>query len=279
MPVKKEIKKTKSAAPKSKVKKKVATKLIVRKEVKKDTKKVSNTPRRRDQFFQGIMLPQRVVTQIANEVAAQITRRDRKEEVRLEHSIFLDTSAIIDGRIFGLIEIGVFTGTVVVINGVLEELKNIADSKDEGKRERGRQGMAMLEKIKIDKKVNMQVIDDANVKKPVDERLIHFAKKYNGKLLTCDFNLSKKGQLNGVTALNVYEIANVVKTIALPGEEFFVKVVQQGKGDRQGVGYLPDGTMIVVEEGDNLIDKTVRVLITRVIQTEQGKIFFGRVLS
>lgn len=233
---------------------------------------------RRDQFFQGIMLPQRVITQIATEVAAQITRRDRHEEVKLDHPIFLDTSAIIDGRIFGLIEIGVFTGSIVVINGVLEELKNIADSKDEGKKERGRQGMAMLEKIRIDKKVNMHVIDDSKINKPVDERLIHYAKKYNGKLLTCDFNLSKKGQLNGVTTLNIYEIANVVKTIALPGETFFVKVVQKGKGERQGVGYLPDGTMIVVEEGDRLLEKTVRVLITRVIQTEQGKIFFGRVL-
>lgn len=249
------------------------------KQTKKDTKTVSAPASRRDQFFQGIMLPQRVITQIANEVATQITRRDRKEEVKLEHPIFLDTSAIIDGRVFGLIDIGVFSGTIGVIDGVLEELKNIADSKDEGKRERGRQGMAMLEKIKMDKKVNMQVIDDSKVKKPVDERLIYFAKKYNGKLLTCDFNLSKKGQLNGVTTLNVYEIANVVKTIALPGETFFVKVVQKGKGERQGVGYLPDGTMIVVEEGDELIDKTVRVLITRVIQTEQGKIFFGRILS
>jgi len=252
----------------------------VKKEAKKEIKKVSVVPsRRRDQFFQGIMLPQRVITQIANEVATQITRRDKKEEVKLDHPIFLDTSAIIDGRIFGLIDMGVFSDSIAVINGVLEELKNIADSKDEGKRERGRQGMAMLEKIRVDKTVKMQVIDDAGINKPVDERLIHFSKKYNGKLLTCDFNLSKKGQLNGVTAINIYEIANVVKTIALPGEEFFVKVVQKGKGERQGVGYLPDGTMIVVEEGELLMDKTVRVLITRVIQTEQGKIFFGRVLA
>lgn len=251
------------------------------KPVKKEVKKteVVKELRRRDQIFQGIMLPQRVITQIANEVAAQITRRDRKEEVKLDHPIFLDTSAIIDGRVFGLIELGVFTGSVAVINGVLEELKNIADSKDEGKKERGRQGMAMLEKIRLDKKVTMHVIEDSNINKPVDERLVHFAKKYHGKLLTCDFNLSKKAQLNGVMALNIYEIANVVKTIALPGETFFVKVVQKGKGEKQGVGYLPDGTMIVVEEGENLLEKTVRVLITRVIQTEQGKIFFGRVLA
>lgn len=249
-----------------------------KKAIKKTESKSPSLASRRDQFFQGIMLPQRVITQIATEVAAQITRKDKHEEVKLDHPIFLDTSAIIDGRIFGLIEIGVFTGSIVVINGVLEELKNIADSKDEGKKERGRQGMAMLEKIRIDKKVNMHVIDDSKINKPVDERLIYYTKKYHGKLLTCDFNLSKKGQLNGVTTLNIYEIANVVKTIALPGETFFIKVVQKGKGERQGVGYLPDGTMIVVEEGDKLLEKTVRVLITRVIQTEQGKIFFGRVL-
>jgi len=123
------------------------------KQIKKRDVKTPSFSDRRDQFFQGIMLPQRVITQIATEVAAQITRRDRREEVKLDHPIFLDTSAIIDGRVFGLIELGVFAGSVAVINGVLEELKNIADSKDEGKKERGRQGMAMLEKIKIDKKV------------------------------------------------------------------------------------------------------------------------------
>ncbi len=256
---------------------KTVKKQPVKKEVKKEPKETFSS--RRDHFFQGIMLPQRVITQIATEVAAQITRRDRREEVKLDHPIFLDTSAIIDGRIFGLIDLGVFSGSVAIINGVLEELKNIADSKDESKKERGRQGMAMLEKIRLDKKVSMHVIDDSDLKKSVDERLIWYSKKYNGKLLTCDFNLSKKSQLNGVTTLNIYEIANVVKTIALPGETFFVKVVQRGKGDKQGVGYLPDGTMIVVEEGENLLEKTVRVLITRVIQTEQGKIFFGRVVS
>ncbi len=259
--------------------KKTTKKAPVKALKKESVKKTKTSPRRRDQIFQGIMLPQRVVTQIANEVAAQITRRDRREDVKLVHPIFLDTSAIIDGRVFGLIDMGVFTDTIAILNGVLEELKNIADSKDEGKRERGRQGMAMLEKMRLDKSVKMEVIDDSSLSKPVDERLISFTKKHDGKLLTCDFNLSKKAQLNGVIALNVYEIANVVKTIALPGENFFVKVVQKGKGERQGVGYLPDGTMIVVEEGEDLIEKTVRVLITRVIQTEQGKIFFGQVLQ
>jgi len=264
----------------------MAEKKVTKKKAKQVKKKISPKKKAfsiatgRDQFFQGISFPQRVISQIATEVAQQITaRRERRDEANLEHSVFLDTSAIIDGRAFGLIEIGVFTGPVAVINGVLEELKNIADSKDENKRDRGRQGMAMLEKIKQDKNIKLEVVEDSSLNKPVDERLIHFAKKHHGKLLTCDFNLSKKAQLNGVTALNIYEMANVVKTIALPGETFFIKVIQKGKGHNQGVGYLPDGTMIVVEEGENLLDKTVRVLITRVIQTEQGKIFFGRVLS
>lgn len=247
---------------------------VVKKEIKKRAELT-----RRDQFLQGISFPQRVISQIATEVAQQLSRRDKKEDIKLDHPIFLDTSAIVDGRIFGLIEIEVFSGSIAIINGVLEELKGIADSKDEGKRERGRQGMAMLEKMRLDKKVSMHVLDDSNNKKSVDERLIQYAKKHNGKLVTCDFNLSKKGQLNGVKVLNIYEIANVVKTIALPGEAFFVKVVQKGKGENQGVGYLPDGTMIVVEEGEKLIEKTVRVMITRVIQTEQGKIFFGKILS
>lgn len=275
---KKEEAKTKPTVKKTPVKKTVK-KAVKKESVKPQSEKKTTEVRRRDQLLQGIMLPQRVITQIANEVAAQITRRDRKEEVKLVRPVFLDTSAIIDGRIFGLIEMGVFSESIAIINGVLEELKNIADSKDEGKRERGRQGMAMLEKLRLDKTINLQVIDDSSLNKPVDERLIAFAQKHNGKLVTCDYNLSKKSQLNGVVTLNIYEVANIVKTIALPGETFFVKVVQRGKGEGQGVGYLPDGTMIVVEEGSELIDKTIRVLITRVIQTEQGKIFFGRVLS
>lgn len=238
-----------------------------------------------NRILEGIMLPQRVVSQIAEEVgnivAKQLKRagRDiRKETPHMENPLFLDTSAIIDARVFGLIRIGVFTGTYVVVEGVLDELKHIADSKDEAKKERGRRGMTMLEALKKDKNSKFVTYDDSDIKKPVDERIIEAAKRTKGKIITCDFNLSKKASISNVTAIDMYEMANVLKTTALPGEAFFIKVVQKGKGERQGVGYLPDGTMVVVEEGESLLDQTVKVLISRVIQTDVGRIFFGKIV-
>jgi len=231
------------------------------------------------------MLPQRVVTQIAEEVAMRVSNRLKRTpstpdtQKKLENPLFLDTSAIIDGRVFELIRMGVFTGTFVVLEGVLDELKHIADSKDEVKKERGRKGLTLLEILKKGKGISFETYDDSTIKKPVDERIIEASKKNKGKIITCDFNLSKKAQISGVTAIDMYEMANVLKTTALPGEAFFIKVIQKGKGDRQGVGYLPDGTMVVVEEGENLIEQTVKVLISRVIQTDVGRIFFGKLVN
>lgn len=248
-------------------------------------KKTANLQNETNRLLDGIMLPQRVVAQIAEEVAQRVTstlRRPSKKKTtsrKLEYPLFLDTSAIIDARVFELIRIGVFTGTFVALEGVLDELKNIADSKDEAKKERGRKGLALLESLKKDKTQKFETYDDSDIKKPVDERIIEAAKKNLGKIITCDYNLSKKAQIRGVTAVNMYELANVTKTTALPGEVFFIKVVQKGKGVGQGVGYLPDGTMVVVEEGANLLEKTVRVLISRVIQTDVGRIFFGKIVA
>jgi uncharacterized protein YacL len=223
--------------------------------------------------------------QIAEEVAQRVTSRLRRPVVDkpanqklLENPLFLDTSAIIDARVFELIRIGVFTGTFVVVEGVLDELKHIADSKDTAKKERGRKGLTLLEKLRKDKSIKFDTYDDSEIKKPVDERIIEAAKITKGKIITCDFNLSKKAQISNVVAIDMYEMANVLKTTALPGEEFFIKVVQKGKGDRQGVGYLPDGTMVVVEEGEDLLEQTVKVLISRVIQTDVGRIFFGKIV-
>jgi uncharacterized protein YacL len=138
--------------------------------------------------------------------------------------------------------------------------------------------LTLLEKLRKERGIKFEVYDDSNIKKPVDERVIEAAKKTKGKIITCDFNLSKKAQISGVTAIDMYEMANVLKTTALPGEAFFIKVIQKGKGERQGVGYLPDGTMIVVEEGENLLGETVKVLVSRVIQTDVGRIFFGKIV-
>lgn len=236
-------------------------------------------------LVENIFLPQRVVSQIADEVAKvlskQLKRTPRKKGTPksvIDYPLFLDTSAIIDARVFELIRIGVFNGTFVVIEGVLDELKHIADSKDDSKKERGRKGMKLLEQLKKQKGEKFEIVDDENPKNPVDERIISTAKKHKGKIITCDFNLAKKAQIGGVTTIDMYEVANVLKTTALPGEIFFVKVIQKGKGDRQGVGYLPDGTMIVIEEGENPINQTVRILVSRVIQTDVGRIFFGKIV-
>lgn len=235
-----------------------------------------------NQILSSMQLPQRVVLQIADEVVKRI-KRDRvpkKAPVKkIENPIFLDTSAIIDGRVFDLIRLGVFSNNFVIIQGVLDELKHIADSKDDIKKERGKKALTMLNEFKKIKGVKSVVIDDLRGEKPVDDSLISMAKKHKGKIITCDFNLSKKAQISNVVSIDLYEMANVLKTTALPGETFFIKIIQKGKGEAQGVGYLPDGTMVVVEQGEKLIGNSVKVIISRVIQTEAGRIFFSKITS
>ncbi|MGE5042152.1 MAG: hypothetical protein ACM3IJ_04585 [Candidatus Levyibacteriota bacterium] len=238
------------------------------------------------QAVQGILLPPKVVAQIAEEVAKRVVQsvprpasRKRSSKEKEDPGFILDTSAIIDGRVFDLVKIGVFIGNFVILSGVLDELKNIADSKDDVKKERGRNALKSLEDFRKMRGVKMLNVDDEDGKKPVDERIIGYARKTRGRIITCDYNLSKKARITGATSIDLFEMANILKTTAVPGEEFFVKIVQRGKGPNQGVGYLPDGTMIVVENGENLIDKTIKVVVSRVIATDAGRIFFGRMVE
>jgi uncharacterized protein YacL len=265
-------------------KKKAQTKKTVAKG-KKQIRKGTNLAM---QAFQGMLLPPRVVAQIAEEVAKRVVqsvpmpRRSGKKKTsdgKVESAFILDTSAIIDGRVFDLSKIGAFTGNFVILSGVLDELKNIADARDDVKKERGRRALHNLDEFKKVKNVKMVHVEDEDPKKAVDERIISYAKKTKGRIITCDYNLSKKARITGVTSIDLYEMANILKTTAVPGEEFFVKIVQKGKGSGQGVGYLPDGTMIVVEQGESLRNKTVKVLVSRVIQTDAGRIFFGKILG
>lgn len=256
----------------------------VKKEKNSRTRKKADSLDRSNLFVEGMRIPPKVVMQIADEVAKMVTQRmgrheERKKDTqaRVENAVFLDTSALIDGRVFDLIRMGAFYGTFVIPEGVLSELKNIADSKDETKKERGRTALKALEDFKKEKVAKVIILDDyASGSIPVDDALIKHAKDHKGRIVTCDFNLSKKAQISGVAAIDMYEMANILKTTAIPGEEFYIKVIQKGKGERQGVGYLPDGTMIVVEGGEGLIGKSVKVEVERVIQTEAGKIFFGK---
>ncbi len=247
----------------------------------------SQTMRGGTRLVQGIMLPPKVVAQIADQVAKAVFDRvpkprqntKKKASKSLEYAFVMDTSAIIDGRIFDLAKVGAFFGNFIVISGVLDELKNIADSKDDVKKERGKRALRSLDDFKKLKDVKLIHVEDIESHKAVDERIIAYAKRNKGRILTCDFNLSKKARITGVTSIDLYEMANILKTTAVPGEDFFVKIVQKGKGANQGVGYLPDGTMIVVEQGESLIEKTVKVTISRVIQTDAGRIFFGKITA
>lgn len=234
-------------------------------------------------LLHNINLPRRVVLQIAEEVGKAVSKRlagrkhKKKVQKKIESPLVLDTSAIIDGRVFQLSEMGVFYGSVIVLESVLSELKNIADSKDDVKKERGRRALKMLEDFKKQRGIKLSVVVDEKEGIPVDESIIFHAKKFKGRIVTCDYNLSKKAKIGNVLTINLYEMANVLKTTALPGEQFWVKIVQAGKGAEQGVGYLPDGTMLVVEHGKNLLGKTVQVTVSRIIQTDAGKILFAKI--
>jgi uncharacterized protein YacL len=204
-----------------------------------------------------------------------------KKATKIENAIFLDTSAIIDGRIFDVIYIGLLTGNVVVIDSILLELKHIADSQDMVKRERGRKGLEALDKLRKSRKLKVTILSAEDEKpfhkaKEVDEHLIRIAKFHKGRVITCDYNLEKKGSIESVATINMNALANSLKVIAVPGEALHVKVSHQGKEAMQGVGYLDDGTMIVVEQGNDAIGQAIDVVVARVIQTATGRILFAK---
>lgn len=205
-----------------------------------------------------------------------------KAAKKLEYPIFLDTSAIIDGRIFDVIHLGLLSGTAVITEGVLLELKHIADAQDTVRRERGRKGLEFLEKLKKEKKIKMYILsEDLGVSvqqkaNEVDERITKLAKQYKGKIITCDYNLEKKASIQNITVINVNALANSLKVIAVPGEASHIKIQHIGKDATQGVGYLDDGTMLVVENGSQDVGKTIDVVVSRVIQTATGRILFAK---
>ncbi len=189
----------------------------------------------------------------------------------------LDTSVIIDGRISDICKTGFLEGTLVVPHFVLRELQQIADSADSIKRNRGRRGLDILEKIKGIPGVTVQVVEkDYPDVKEVDLKLIELAKELAGKIVTHDFNLNKVSQLRGVEVLNINELANAPKPVVLPGETMKVFILKEGKEYNQGVAYLDDGTMVVVDNARRMIGKTIATQVTSVLQTTAGKMIFGR---
>jgi uncharacterized protein YacL len=191
--------------------------------------------------------------------------------------IIVDTSAIIDGRIAEIVESGFIYGTLVIPRFVLEELQHIADSSDTLRRNRGRRGLEILAKMQKDSPTPVEIVEDeVRDVTEVDAKLVALAKRYSGAILTNDFNLNRVAELQGLRVLNINSLANAVKPAVLPGEELRVKVIQDGKEAGQGVGFLDDGTMIVVEGGARFIDRELEVSVTRVLQTVAGRMIFAQ---
>ncbi len=188
----------------------------------------------------------------------------------------LDTSVVVDGRIADVCETGFVEGTLIVPRFVLEELQLIADSADSLKRSRGRRGLDILGRMQRMAGVYIEIVDQDFPKvKGVDAKLVALAKKMNGKILTNDFNLNKVAELQGIKILNVNELANALKPVVLPGEMMTVKVIREGKEPGQGVAYLDDGTMIIVDGGNRFVGNTVDVVVTSVLQTTAGRMIFS----
>ena len=189
----------------------------------------------------------------------------------------LDTSVIIDGRIADIAETGFIDGTLAIPQFVLRELQLVADSADSLKRNRGRRGLDVLQRLQKASPVAVQIIEDdfPNVR-DVDMKLIELGKAYGCKIVTNDFNLNKVAQLHGVEVLNINELANALKPVVLPGETMRVFVLKEGKEYNQGVAYLDDGTMVVVDNARRMISKTIDISVTSVLQTTAGKMIFGR---
>src|SRR5436305_1503497 len=190
--------------------------------------------------------------------------------------ILLDTSTIIDGRIADISQTGFITGTLVVPRFVLNELQRIADSADTMRRNRGRRGLEILNRLQKDANVPIDIVDtDVEGIADVDGKLVKMARDEHCPIITNDFNLNRVAELQGVKVLNINELANAIKPVLLPGEEIHIKIMQDGKELGQGVGYLDDGTMIVVENGRQFMNMTIEVTVTRVLQTVAGRMIFA----
>lgn len=208
--------------------------------------------------------------------------RDKDKETKElvappENIILLDTSVIIDGRITDISRTGFIRGTLVVPNFILKELQHIADSADSLRRNRGRRGLEVLGILQNNSAVPIRFSDDDVAQiRDADSKLVALARRLNCPIMTNDYNLNRVAELQGITVLNINDLANAVKVAYLPGEELSVKIIQEGKEYGQGVGYLEDGTMVVVEDGVKLLNRTENVTVTKVLQTTAGRMIFAK---
>ncbi|EKD85009.1 MAG: hypothetical protein ACD_38C00107G0005 [uncultured bacterium] len=228
-----------------------------------------------------------VVHRLSSEVSNQIIKFPRPNtpfsqpipqvgSVAITRPLILDTSAIIDGRILDIAKTGFVSGLVLVPKFILTELQQVADSADSLKRARGRKGFEIVEELKKIKKLRIEIWDKDQNGKQVDEKLLNLAKSLHGRIITTDYNLNRVAQAWGIEVLNVNDLANAVKTVSLPGESMEIKVVHLGKDKTQGVGYLSDGTMVVVADSAEKIGQTVKTEVTKNIQTPAGRMIFAK---
>ncbi len=235
-----------------------------------------------------LTLLNKFITRFMTEIMDQLLRFPRQSSitapfppqapvggVSVNQPLLLDTSAIIDGRILDIAKSGFLYGTVLLPTFVLSELQQVADSADYLKRSRGRRGFAIIEDLKKVKGIRIETWDkESSQRGDVDEKLLRLAKNLHGRIITTDFNLNRVATIANVPVLNVNELANAVKTISIPGERLNVKVVHAGKDPKQGIGYLPDGTMIVVEDGAELTGMQIQTEVSRMIQVPAGRMIF-----
>lgn len=205
--------------------------------------------------------------------------QNKREKDKLKNTdIYVDTSALMDGRIVALAKAGFILGDLVIPQSVIKEMQLLADGSDHQKRSRARHGMDVAKELKNMDNLTVKIYQDAREVQNnlVDDTLIYLAKKNGGNLMTVDFNLNKVAQVAGINVLNVNELAQGVRAEFIPGEQVEIKIIQKGQESGQGVGYTEDGTMVVVDHSDGLINKKVMVELTRVIQTEAGKMMFAK---
>lgn len=194
-----------------------------------------------------------------------------------KYKIILDTSAIIDGRIADISQTGFLQGTLILPRFVLNELQHIADSTDDMRRKRGRRGLDMLNRIQKETGVPVEILDtSSDDTEPVDSRLVKLAKLLGGPIVTSDFNLNKVAEIQGIKVLNINELATAVRPLVLPGEEMEVRIIQEGKEFGQGVAFMDDGTMVVVEGGRKYLNNKIDIVVTRVLQTAAGRMIFAQ---
>ncbi len=209
-------------------------------------------------------------------IVKPVTNPEPVAAVPFVPTLLLDTSVIIDGRIADVAQTGFVMGTLTVPRFVLNELQYIADSPDVLRRNRGRRGLEMLDRLQNNSDIKIDFIDiDPQDAQQVDDKLISLAMQLHAAVITNDYNLNRVARLQGVKILNVNELANAVKSVLLPGEEMPLKIIQEGKEVGQGVGYLEDGTMVVVENGRRYLNQEILVQVTKVLQTNAGRLIFA----